>query len=78
MSAGSVRSAGFESEPFIAPDVIRNARHALSPCASDAAIHILLRLNAMADNAATAMRADRRQFVDRTFKRIENVPFPIC
>jgi hypothetical protein len=44
--------------------------------AVDAAENLLIRFNAVSDDPAVAMRANRRQCVDRALEAIERVTFP--
>jgi len=58
---------------FLAPNVVFDTAYARLPGAVGTAKKCLLRLNAVTDNFAPAMRTDGREFVYRTLKTIENV-----
>jgi hypothetical protein len=58
---------------FLTPDMIRDAAYARLTGAVGAAEKRFFRFNAMTDNPAPALGADRRQFVNRTLETIENV-----
>ncbi len=54
-------------------DAIVDAAHAALTGAIGAAVHPAVRLDAMADDAASAMEALRSELVDRAFEAIEGV-----
>jgi hypothetical protein len=55
-------------------DVIHRARHPRLPRTACTAKVIVIRLDAMTNDFASAIRADRREFVYRAFETIERVP----
>jgi hypothetical protein len=63
----------FRRFPFFAPDVVLHFGHARLPGAVGAAEKILFRLDAVTDNFAAAMSADRRKFMNRALETIKNV-----
>jgi hypothetical protein len=64
----------FGGFPFASPDVIFDALDARLPGAVGAAEKRFFGLDAVTDNLAAAVRADRREAVDRALETIENVP----
>jgi hypothetical protein len=63
----------FRRFPLFAPDVVYDTADARLFRAVGAAEKSLFRLDAVPDNLAAAMRADRRQLVYRALETIENV-----
>jgi hypothetical protein len=65
----------FDAFFFFAPDVVSDTFDTGLAGAVGAAEKVFLRLDAVSDDFTAAMSADRREFVNRAFKTIENVFF---